>query len=289
MNPIIKSLVLVLRSARLALWLPILGNTVVLTLLLGQSLLSGFILGLSLSSVAAYGFLLNDIWDIRVDRENNAGKLEGVSRDVLVLAAGFSGFFLAAGLVISTLLGTRSIFAMLAVAAGLTAYTFWVRPKLFFANLLAAVLASTPVWLPNVIFGLLPDVAQWAIIAITTAILVGREIVFDVADVLGDAKEKRQTFPLFFGDQIARRIAVAMQLSGCGLLIGLTVLQAGHLSFPLQLLLYSTSVAFVILVTSVNIKLLVQPEAMSLIRVFTARTRFAMLLLPILLVLLMGK
>lgn len=284
-----RKISVVLHSARIVLWLPIMINVCLLTLSLQHSIREALILGFSLCCIAAYGFIINDLWDLPVDRDNKAGKLENVPKEVLRLAAFGAAFFLSLGLALNTMLGFQSFFAMVIIAAGLTAYTFWIRPKLYLANLLAAFLASTPLWLPNITFMQPLKITQIVIIAVAVLILLGREVIFDMADHFGDGQMKRRTLPVVFGDQIARRIAVAMQLSGCGLLMGLTVLQAGQLSFSFQLLLYITSAVFAILVISINLKLLVQANEVSLIHIFTTRTRFAMFLLPILLFLLMSK
>jgi 4-hydroxybenzoate polyprenyltransferase len=260
-----------------------------LTFSLRHSIREALILGFSLCCIAAYGFLINDLWDLPVDRNNKAGRLENVPKDVLRLATFGSAFFLSLGLVLISMLQFHSFFAMVIIAAGLTVYTFWIRPKLYLANLLAAFLASTPLWLPNIVFMEPPKITQILIVVVAVLILLGREVIFDIADHFGDAQMKRRTIPVVFGDQIARRIAVAMQLSGCGLLMGLIVLQAGQFSFALRLLLYITFAVFAILVISINLKLLVQAREVSLKRIFAKRTRFAMLLLPILLFLLLSK
>lgn len=284
-----RKISIVLQSARIVLWLPIMVNVCLLTLSLRHSIPEALILGFSLSCIAAYGFLINDLWDLPVDRNNKAGKLENAPKDVLRLAACVAMFFLSLGLALIAMLQAQSFYVMVIVAGGLTAYTFWIRPKLYLANLLAAFLASSPLWLPNIVFMQPLKITQIVIIVVAVLILLGREVIFDVADHFGDGQMGRRTLPVVFGDKIAHRIAVAMQFSGCGLLIGLTVLQAGQLIFPLQMLFFVTTTVFAILVISINLKLLTHPGEASLICVFTKRTRFAMLLLPVLLFLLMSK
>lgn len=280
MNSAVKNIPLVLRSARLVLWLPILVNVGVLSFLLTHSWQDGCVLGLSLSCVAAFGFLINDVWDLRVDQDNHAGKLESASKHVLSLAVGFAVFFLVAGLALSAFLGMKAGLAMFTVAAGLAAYTFWVRPQIVLANILSAILSSTPVWLPNVVFGHTPGIPQWIIIVVSIAMLLGREIIFDVADFYGDARAKRRTLPILFGKQMATRIAVAWQLSACALLTVWSVMAVSGWSPVSRLMLWVLMVVFALLVVPVNVSLFTRPDDATLIHSFTSRTRIAMLLLP---------
>jgi 4-hydroxybenzoate polyprenyltransferase len=289
MNSVIKNLPVVLRSARLWLWLPILANVGILTFLLTHSFQKGFVLGISLSCVASYGFLINDIWDLQVDGANRAGKLESASKSALILAMFFSALFLSVGLIASGKLGLHTFVAMLIIAAGLTAYTFWVRPMFFYANLLAALLASAPIWLPNVVFIQQPNLAQWIIIAVAITILLGREIIFDIADAFGDAKAKRRTLPVLFGRQIATRIAVVWQLSACVLLVVFCATTAWDMPIDRLLLMCGTVTAFALLVIPINLKMLHVSHDAKLINLFTFRTRLAMLLLPLVMLALLNK
>lgn len=280
---------IILRSARVVLWLPIIANVSLLTISLRRSIWEALILGISLSCIAAYGFLINDLQDLQGDKSNKAGRLDSASNDVLSDVKYSAILFLISGITLTAILQPRSVFALLVIAGGLTAYTFWIRPKLCIANLLAALLASSPLWLPNIVFLQPPGATQIAVLTIAVVMLVGREILFDVADRFGDAKMNRRTLPMFLGDQIAQRIAVAMQFGGCFLLLVVTVARAHKLFFSFQLLLYVTCVVLICLVVSANMKLTTQPISASLKQIIAARTRIAMLLLPILLFLLLSK
>jgi len=279
----LKKISIILHSGRVVLWFPILTNVIVLSFCLHRSIAEALVLAASLCCVASYGFLINDLWDMAVDRRNKAGRLENVSANVLRMARVGTGLFLLFGLVLSCMLGLRSFLAISIVAVALTAYTCWVRPKLFLANILAALLASTPVWLPNIIFNESPRIAQTFLIAIAVLILLGREIVFDVADRLGDNKMKRQTIPIVFGDQMAAQVAVTLQLTGCALLIGSGLYGIWNLPAYVQLIVITTSIGFVLLIVPVSLKFLSTRNDASIINLFTLHTRLAMLLLPILL------
>src|SRR5436190_1079006 len=110
-----RKIFVVLHSARIVLWLPIMVNVLLLTLSLGHSIREALIQGFSLSCIAAYGFLINDLRDLPVDRHNKAGRLENVPEDVLFMAAFGAAFFLLLGLALITLLQFQSFFAIVIV------------------------------------------------------------------------------------------------------------------------------------------------------------------------------
>jgi len=270
-----------IRSARLVLALPIFINVWILTFLLLHSWRDGFLLGTALSCISAFGFLINDLWDLRADRENKSGRLESAPPIVLVIAATLAASFLIAGLSGGILLGTRGFTGLLAISIGLIAYTYWIRPKLILANLLAAVLASSPVWLPNVVFNQPPNLAQSVLISVAAIMLFGREIVFDVVDEAGDAKVKRRTLPILLGKKVAIRFAAIWQLSGCALLTLFSVIMLRDLPFDMGLLLCVTLIIFVILLVPINFTVFQENENCRLIQRFILRTRLAMCLLPV--------
>jgi len=278
-----------MHSARMVLWLPILWNVLLVSFYLHQTVAEALILGLALCSTASFGFLINDLRDLPVDKINRAGKLENASDDLLYSATITTRVFLSCGLLLSAMLGLRAFLAIAIVASGLAAYTFWIRPRLLLANLLAATLASTPIWLPNIVFNSTPNFSQTCIIAIAGLLLLGREIIFDIADMRGDAHLKRRTISLIFGGPIAHRVAFTLQIIACLLLMTLSALEGLKLGLTLQLILLTTTAGFLLLVVPVNLELILNPQRASLFSIFTARTRLAMLLMPILLLVLLRQ
>jgi 4-hydroxybenzoate polyprenyltransferase len=111
--------------------------------------------------------------------------------------------------------------------------------------------------------------------------LLGREVIFDVADATGDAVANRRTFPILFGDLVAIRIAVVLQLTGCVLLIIFGTAAVWSLSPSMRLLLCCSLAFFTLILMPINLKLILRPRDSLLVKLFTLRTRLAMLLLPL--------
>jgi 4-hydroxybenzoate polyprenyltransferase len=270
-----------LHSARLVLWIPIAINVVILTLKLGGSGWNGFILGISLCMLASFGFLINDLRDLSVDRINNAGKLENADRTTLRFASCLAGLFLAIGMMGGLFLGLNALIPLILIAVGLIAYTTIVRPRLVAANILAAALASAPLWLPNVFLGQQPNLAQWAILSGAMAILLGREIIFDVGDVVGDRNQRRSTLPAVLGEIVAARIGVVLEIAGLILFATYFIVEFPSISVISQLAMLAVLIGFGSLIVPVNLKLFFRPKKEVILNEFTTCTRLAMLLIPI--------
>jgi len=184
MTFLLKNLRLTFRCARVVLWPAIFLNVGIITLCdtvasFHQAILAAF----SLCCVAAYGFLINDCKDIAVDRINHSNRLENAADNELAFIRLASIVFLGTSFILSTELGWRGFVCIGIISLGLTAYTFYARQKLFFATALAAILASTPLWIPSLIFNSQLTISQIGIVVSAALLLMGREILFDAADL----------------------------------------------------------------------------------------------------------
>src|SRR6266545_3423599 len=127
-----SSMLAALRSARPALWIPILLNAGLSAFLLTSSLTKSLLAGVSLCCMAGFGFLINDLKDITVDRDNRAGKLDSVGVDALPFVKKFTLLLALLGITFAIPLGFRPVLATLCVGAGLVIYTYAARPRLLF-------------------------------------------------------------------------------------------------------------------------------------------------------------
>jgi 4-hydroxybenzoate polyprenyltransferase len=181
------------------------------------------ILGVSLSCLASFGFLLNDIWDRKVDLLNNAQRLEHEESRVIA-GAGYMGFMnLLLGLGLASILGTKGILLAVVISAGLVVYTTALRRIAFFSTLLASILSLSPLVSPFVLFGGTNDPFLFGVVCVSWAILFGREILLDLKDVDGDRQVNRRTLPVLMGEEPSAILGATVILGGAIVLVGLSI------------------------------------------------------------------
>ncbi len=270
---------LILRSGRLYLWPIIVANSTLMVVYDGGQAITGVLVGAGLCLLASFGFVLNDLVDRETDRVNEANRLENADRQTLVMASIVGGLCLFLGLGVLMAISARAAVAGVGVAAVLSAYSLFLRKVLLVSNLSAALVDSSPLWMPLVVVGAKADSFQAALIMAALIFFVGREILLDVKDLPGDLHGNRVTFATVFGRDIATFLAT--------LLIGF-----GAVLFSLSALYLRTDHTFVkILVASAvlawSLRMLGPAMRLSLVRdnyrPFVLRSRMILLVAPVIL------
>lgn len=275
----------ILKSARLILWPAIFLNTFLIATLLSPAVVSALCLSLALCFTSAFGFLINDLFDRGVDKINNAGRLENASADTIRAVQWASIAAAIVSLSCAALVSASAFFSVVGITAGLIAYTYVLRRRLFLANASAAILASSPLWLPFIAFGAIPHSFQLAVLTVSLLILFGREIASDAKDIRGDAATGRNTIATVFGATAAFKMAVTLDLIGCALLVGSVVSGAVNVSpFSSSLPLFAALIAVIVVAAVLPLWPVraTLPDLRASYR-FIILSRAAMLLLPILL------
>ena len=279
MTSLRKKLLLTFKCARIVLWPAIFLNAGIIALCnTTASIPQAVLAALSLCCVASYGFLINDRKDIEVDRINHSNRLENANESELAFIRLASGVLLGASLVLSAGLGGKGVVCVGLISLGLTVYTFYARKKLFFATALAAILASTPLWAPSLIFDSQLTISQIGVIVATAFLLMGREILFDAADIRGDSHGKRRTFATVFNQRLALDLSIALNCFGAVLLLLLLVYRQPT---SLHFIAWAGVVLFSWLILPSILKFRNSPESSVQLDILTQRSRLAMLLLPV--------
>ena len=279
MTSLRKKLLLTFKCARIVLWPAIFLNAGIIALCnTTASIPQAVLAALSLCCVASYGFLINDRKDIEVDRINHSNRLENANESELAFIRLASGVLLGASLVLSAGLGGKGFVCVGLISLGLTVYTFYARKKLFFATALAAILASTPLWAPSLIFDSQLTISQIGVIVATAFLLMGREILFDAADIRGDSHGKRRTFATVFNQRLALDLSIALNCFGAVLLLLLLVYRQPT---SLHFIAWAGVVLFSWLILPSILKFRNSPESSVQLDILTQRSRLAMLLLPV--------
>ncbi len=270
-----------LRSCRLYLWPAITLNTALITYGITDEWLEGLILGIGLSLLASNGFLLNDLFDRQIDRDNGAHRLESASPAELRLALGLVGVTAILSLLCGAFVGRQAIWLLATLMGCLATYTFALRRVLFLATLMSAFVGISPIWLPVVLWGPPRPQLFWVAVSAFYVFYFAREVVLDIKDREGDRLGERATFPTVFGSRIALLLVVFLALAG-GLALVFVQSTVNRTNLPL---LYSwiALIAFLSLNIFPAALCLIKNGDRSALAQFISASRLAMLIAPLLL------
>ncbi len=187
------------------------GLAVVFSLWLGN--VSGleiyFLAFASVFLICAAGMLINDYFDMEIDRVNRPEKWRVVKRYSNVLLPVSAALF-GLGLVCSVFLNTGAFLLALANSAILVLYPWKLKKIIFLKNVTIAYLVGS-VFLYGGIISNHPAPVVFSIIAFVSN--MGREIIKDVADIEGDKKAGIKTLATVLGKLSASAFSITFTLS----------------------------------------------------------------------------
>jgi len=178
-------------------------------------------------SIAAAGYILNDVYDIKVDKINKPNKVL-VTRKISVARANqaynlLNGIGLLCGLYVAYRVDKLSFVAIFVITIMLLkVYNSGLKKRPFIGNLLISVMVSVSILIVGV-FDLIPEVTEdniikqyrafrvlldYAVFAFMFMVL--REIVKDIEDVNGDRLERMKTLPIILGRRRAKNLVFVL-------------------------------------------------------------------------------
>lgn len=180
----------------------------------GKPTVSGVAPGLAMTTLAMFGFTVNDIFDYSKDRA--AGIRRPIAEGTL---SRWSAAWLATWLLLCT-----SVLAVLAGSAGtVLAFTaaalFWYSPAAgrypLCKDVYAAGLCCGPLYYGALAGGL---ARPWTSYAILACFVLGREILMDGAELSGDLKGGARTIAAMLGQRPSMRIGSTLMLASAAVL-----------------------------------------------------------------------
>jgi 4-hydroxybenzoate polyprenyltransferase len=208
----------VARSMRLYFWPVLYLNAVAMTAAIRGDVGRGAEFSVAICLLASYGFLLNDLWDRKIDRVNQSRHFENSQPRTLVAGGLTTVACLGLGIGMASHLGPMELRIAWLLAVGLAAYTIVLRRYLLLPTLLASFLAASPLWAPLVLWPAEVRLMHWIFVMAMILLLAGRETLMDVRDRKGDRFVRRNTLPIVFGSRIAAFAAGTLIISGTTLL-----------------------------------------------------------------------
>lgn len=165
--------------------------------------------------IPAAGYIINDLYDVEIDRVNKPHRVFIGDRVSKPLAWGMYGFLNVAGLVFSLIVSAKLqnwwIAGLNTVAIGLLwMYSFRLKKKLLSGNFVVSALTAWSILIIPVAAGLTEFLLFHGLLYSSFAFILSlvREVVKDLEDMPGDATAGCETLPLLFGTRMAKLFAV---------------------------------------------------------------------------------
>jgi geranylgeranylglycerol-phosphate geranylgeranyltransferase len=169
-----------------------------------------FLAALSASLVMASGNILNDIYDIEIDKINKPLRPLPSGKITIKEAYGLYLVFIIVSVVLSFLVNQAALIIVLISILLLFLYSKYLKRILLVGNITIAFLTG----LVFIFGGAIVENPSAAIVPAVFAFLINliREIVKDMEDVEGDTKAEVITFPVKFGFQKSKYVILFISL-----------------------------------------------------------------------------
>jgi len=168
--------------------------------LLSVPTLLGFLTGFLISS---YSMVVNDWYDLEVDRINSPDRPLASGRIHPKTAAVFAGIMLTIGLISSILIGLDTFIIASVFAAIAWIYNYQVKKQMLLGNMMVAASVAIPYIYGGATVGMIEDLLLWFLALTSFLAATGREIIKTIADVNGDAARQVKSIARVYGSRIA--------------------------------------------------------------------------------------
>ena len=168
--------------------------------LLSVPALLGFLTGFLISS---YSMIVNDCYDLEVDRINSPDRPLASGRIHPRTAAVFAGIMLTLGLISSILIGLDTFIIASVFAAIAWIYNYQGKKQMLLGNMMVAASVAIPYIYGGATVGMIDDRLLWFLALTSFLAATGREIIKTIADVDGDAARQVKSIARVYGSRIA--------------------------------------------------------------------------------------
>lgn len=190
-----------------------------LTALIGYLIATGtltppsLLLGVVVALITAGGNVINDVFDVEIDRINRPDRPIPAGEISLAGAKAYTVTLFAGGLALATLTTPLCFAIALANTVVLVAYAVRLKKTPFLGNVAVAYLTASVFLFGGAFAGIEGLVRNLSLAAITFLATIAREVLKDAEDVDGDAAGGAHTLPMVVG---IRRAGVFAFACACG-------------------------------------------------------------------------
>jgi geranylgeranylglycerol-phosphate geranylgeranyltransferase len=160
--------------------------------------------------------VVNDWYDLEVDRINSPDRPLASGRIHLRTAAAFAGILLILGLISSILIGLDTFIIASVFAAIAWAYNYRGKKYMLLGNMMVAASVAIPYIYGGATVGMMGDILLWFLALTSFLAATGREIVKTISDVKGDAARQVKSIAIVYGPRIAAYVGAFFFLGSVG-------------------------------------------------------------------------
>tara|TARA_B100000315_G_scaffold204596_1_gene198024 strand:+ start:1568 stop:2368 length:801 start_codon:yes stop_codon:yes gene_type:complete len=170
----------------------------------------GFLTGFFVSS---YSMVVNDRYDIEVDKINNPDRPLASGRISITSANIFGSVLLILGLATAFLIGWINLVIALIFALTAFAYNRWVKRHGIFGNALVSASVAIPYIYGASAVGVFSDILVISLASTSFLAGLGREVVKTISDIEGDHVRHVRSIAITYGSKSAARLTALLFLA----------------------------------------------------------------------------
>jgi geranylgeranylglycerol-phosphate geranylgeranyltransferase len=175
----------------------------------GTLTVPSLLLAVIVAFITAGGNVVNDVYDIEIDRINRPDRPIPSGRITLDGARTFAGLLFIGGIALATLTTTLCLAIALINTVVLIIYAAWLKRTPMLGNVAVAYLAASIFLFGGAFAGFAGLVQNLPLAGITALATVARELLKDAEDIDGDTAGGAHTLPMIIGIRRAGWLAFA--------------------------------------------------------------------------------
>lgn len=177
------------------------------------SILLGFLTGFLISS---YSMVVNDWYDLEVDRINSPNRPLANGRIQPGTAVTYASILLILGIVSSIFINLNAFIIASVFASIAWLYNYLGKKQMLLGNMMVAASVAIPYIYGGAVVGMIEDPLLWFLALTSFLAATGREIIKTIVDVEGDDKRNVKSVAILYGPSTASIIGAIFFIGAVG-------------------------------------------------------------------------
>ena len=181
--------------------------------LLTTSMLLGFLTGFLISS---YSMVVNDWYDLEVDKINSPNRPLANSRIQPRTAVAYAFILLILGIISSIFINLNTFIIASVFASIAWVYNYLGKKQMLLGNMMVAASVAIPYIYGGAVVGMIEDPLLWFLALTSFLAATGREIIKTIVDVEGDNERDVKSVAILYGPRIASILGAVFFIGAIG-------------------------------------------------------------------------